>query len=194
MNICIYGASSDRLDGIYFKEAEELGRLMAESGCTLIFGGGKTGLMGACARGARKAGGRIIGISPEFFNEPGILDEECDEFYFTHTMRERKQLMEEKSDAFIALPGGIGSYEEFFEILTLKQLGRHAKPIALLNTDGYYEPFYAMLEHTAKLGFMSESCLGIFKVCPTPAAALEHVLTEKTELKNVQYDLLNYNK
>lgn len=194
MNICVYGASSDRLDSIFYEEAEKLGQLIAESGSTLVFGGGKTGLMGACARGVRRAGGRIIGISPEFFNEPGILDEDCDEFYFTETMRERKQLMEEKSEAFIALPGGIGSYEEFFEILTLKQLGRHGKPIALLSTADFYAPFYAMLEHTAKLGFMSESCLEIFRLCKSPKDALDHVLTEKIELKNVQYDLLNYNK
>lgn len=194
MNICVYGASSDRLDSIYFEEAEKLGRLIAENGCTLVFGGGRTGLMGACAQGVRKAGGRIIGISPKFFDEPGILDESCDEFYFTGTMRERKQLMEEKSDAFIALPGGIGSYEEFFEILTLKQLGRHAKPIALLSTADYYAPFYAMLEHTARLGFMSDSCLGIFRLCRSPEEALEHVLTEKCEARNVQYGLFNYNK
>lgn len=194
MNICVYGASSDRLDKVFFDAAEELGKLMAEKGCTLVFGGGKTGLMGACAKGVRKAGGRIIGISPNFFNEPGILDEECDEFFFTETMRERKQLMEEKSDAFIALPGGIGSYEEFFEILTLKQLGRHAKPIAMLNTDEYYAPFYAMLKHTAAKGFMSQSCLEIFRLCQSPAEALEHVLTEKNEARNVQYDLLDYNK
>jgi len=194
MNICVYGASSDRLDGIYFQQAEKLGQLMAEAGCTLVFGGGKTGLMGACARGVRAAGGRIIGISPSFFDEPGILDKACDEFYFTDTMRERKQLMEEKSDAFIALPGGIGSYEEFFEILTLKQLGRHAKPIALLSTADYYAPFYAMLEHTAKLNFMSESCLDIFRLCKSPQEALEHVLNDKSEARNEQYGLLNYNK
>lgn len=194
MNICVYGASSDRLEKVFFNAAEELGRLMAEKGCTLVFGGGKTGLMGACARGVRQGGGRIIGISPKFFDEPGILDETCDEFYFTETMRERKQLMEEKSDAFIALPGGIGSYEEFFEILTLKQLGRHAKPIAMLSTEDYYAPFYAMLEHTAAKGFMSRSCLEIFKLCASPAEALEHVLTEKSYNRNVQYELLNYNK
>lgn len=194
MNICVYGASSDRLDSVYYEQAEKLGQLMAEAGCTLVFGGGKTGLMGACARGARAAGGKTIGISPRFFDEPGILDKACDEFYFTETMRERKQLMEEKSDAFIALPGGIGSYEEFFEILTLKQLGRHAKPIALLSTADYYAPFYAMLEHTAKLGFMSESCLDIFRLCKSPAEALEHVLSDRSEAKNVQYELLNYNK
>ena len=194
MNICIYGASSDRLDSIFFEEAERLGKLIAESGNTLVFGGGQTGLMGACARGVHKAGGKIIGIAPRFFDEPGILDKNCSEFFYTNTMRERKQLMEDKSDAFIALPGGIGSYEELFEILTLKQLGKHAKPIALLNTDNYYFPLFALLENTVKRGFMSERCLELFRLCATPDEALEHVLTDRAESQNMQYGLLDYNK
>lgn len=193
MNICIYGASSDRLDSIFFDEAEKLGLLIAESGNTMVFGGGQTGLMGACARGVHKLGGRIIGIAPRFFDEPGILDKKCSEFLFTSTMRERKQLMEDKSDAFIALPGGIGSYEEFFEILTLKQLGKHAKPIALLNTDNYYVPLFTLLENTVKRGFMSEKCLEIFKLCHTPEEALEHVLTDKAALGDISV-MSEYNK
>lgn len=194
MNICIYGASSDRLDDMFFDEAEKLGCLIAESGNTVVFGGGRTGLMGACARGVHKMGGKITGIAPRFFDEPGILDQECSEFLFTDTMRERKQLMEDKSDAFIALPGGIGSYEELFEILTLKQLGKHAKPIALLNTDNYYLPLFALLENTVKRGFMSERCMSLFKLCATPEDALAHVLTDRTEAANLQYGLLDYNK
>lgn len=194
MNICIYGASSDRLDDMFFDEAEKLGCLIAESGNTVVFGGGRTGLMGACARGVHKMGGKITGIAPRFFDEPGILDQECSEFLFTDTMRERKQLMEDKSDAFIALPGGIGSYEELFEILTLKQLGKHAKPIALLNTDNYYLPLFDLLENTVKRGFMSERCLELFKMCATPEEALEHVLTDRAETANLQYGLLDYNK
>jgi len=193
MNICIYGASSDRLDSIFFDEAEKLGLLIAESGNTMVFGGGQTGLMGACARGVHKLGGKIIGIAPRFFDEPGILDKNCSEFLFTNTMRERKQLMEDKSDAFIALPGGIGSYEELFEILTLKQLGKHAKPIALLNTDNYYLPLFALLENTVKRGFMSEKCLEIFKLCDTPEEALEHVFTDKAALGDISV-MSEYNK
>ena len=194
MNICIYGASSDRLDGIFFDAAGKLGELIAESGNTVVFGGGQTGLMGACARGVHKMGGKLIGIAPKFFDEPGILDKNCSEFYFTDTMRERKQLMEDRSDAFIALPGGIGSYEELFEILTLKQLGKHAKPIALLNTDNYYLPLFAMLENTVARGFMSKRCLTLFKLCATPEEALEHILTDRAEAQNMQYGLLDYNK
>lgn len=193
MNICIYGASSDRLDDVFFEAAEKLGELIAESGNTVVFGGGQTGLMGACARGVHKAGGKIIGIAPKFFDEPGILDKNCSEFLFTDTMRERKQLMEDKSDAFIALPGGIGSYEELFEILTLKQLGKHAKPIALLNTDNYYLPLFALLENTVKRGFMSQRCMSLFKMCSTPREALEHVLTDRAKAGDMSV-ISKYNK
>ena len=180
MNICVYGASGDKLDKIYFDAAYELGRLMALGGHRLIFGGGAGGLMGACARGAAEAGGGITGIAPRFFDEPGVLFGRCSHFIYTDTMRERKQLMEEQSEAFIALPGGIGTFEEFFETLTLKQLGRHTKPMALLNTLGYYDPMLAMLEKAAEDGFMSRGCFKLFASCPEPAEALAHVQTAET--------------
>ena len=160
MNICIYGASSKSLAQEYFDAAEALGALMAQQGHTLVFGGGKSGLMGAVARGAHAHGGSIIGVAPRFFDEPGILFEDCTEFIYTETMRERKAIMEERSDAFIVLPGGIGTYEEFFEMLTLKQLGRHSKAMAMLNTRKYYDPMAAMLQNTVDEGFMSASCMG----------------------------------
>ena len=174
MNICVYAASGRELDKVYFDEARELGRLLAAGGHALIFGGGREGLMGACAEGASAEGGSIIGIAPRFFDEPGVLYENSSEFIYTDTMRERKQLMEEKADAFIMLPGGIGTFEEFFEILTLKQLGRHAKPIAILNTAGYYEPLNAMLKHTAEQRFMNGKCLELFRLCQSPQEALSH--------------------
>ena len=179
MNICIYGASSATLEPVYYAEAEKLGELLASAGHALVFGGGREGLMGAAARGVHKMGGEIIGIAPRFFDEPGILYEHCTEMLYTDTMRERKQLMEERSQATIVLPGGIGTYEEFFETLTLKQLGRHAKPIAVLNTAGYYDAMAHMLQQTAEQGFMSHSCLRLFALCDTPEQALDHVLHDK---------------
>ncbi len=175
MTICVYGASSDKLDRSYLAAAYELGSLIALRGDKLVFGGGNSGIMGACARGAADAAGEVLGIAPRFFDEPGILFDRCTDFLFTETMRERKQAMEETAEAFIALPGGIGTFEEFFEILTLKQLGRHAKPIAVLNTMHYYEPMDAMLRAAADGGFMSESCFQLFDLCRTPAEALEAV-------------------
>ena len=177
MNICVYAASGRELAAEYYECAERLGRLMARQGHRLIFGGGCEGLMGACARGVRSEGGHITGIAPHFFDSPGVLYSGCDEFIYTDTMRQRKQLMEEKADAFIVLPGGIGTYEEFFEILTLKQLGRHSKPIALVNLLGYYEPVRLLLEHTAREKFMKESCLGLCSFCSDEEEALLHCVS-----------------
>ena len=175
MNICIFGASSRSLDEIYYTEAEKFGLLMARHGHTLVFGGGTGGIMGAVARGVHEGGGEIIGIAPRFFDEPGILYPDCTEFIYTDTMRERKQLMEEKSDATVVLPGGIGTYEEFFEILTLKQLGKTRRAIVLLNTEGFFGPMQALMEHTATEKFMSSKCLNIYDLVDTPEQAVEAV-------------------
>jgi len=174
MKICVYAASGRELHEDYFKAAQALGRAIALGGHSLVFGGGNEGLMGACARGVLSEGGEIIGIAPRFFDEPGVLFKECSSFIYTETMRERKQLMEQQADAFIMLPGGIGTFEEFFEILTLKQLGRHSKPIAILNTRGYYEPMLAMLRFTAEEKFMSAKCLELFRLCNEPQEAVLH--------------------
>ena len=194
MNICIYGASSRKLAQEYYDAAEALGALMARQGHTLVFGGGQEGIMGAVARGAHAHGGKIIGIAPRFFDQPGILFADCTEFIYTDTMRERKALMEEHSEAFIVLPGGIGTYEEFFEMLTLKQLGRHNKPMVMLNTRGYYGPMAAMLQNTVDEGFMSADCMDLFGVCDSPADALDYVLTAKLVTGSIERKIEDYNK
>lgn len=172
MRVCVYGASSSRLEKIYYEQCEHLGELLAKNGHAIVFGGGREGLMGAIARGAKSCGGEIIGIAPRFFDEPGILYEHCTELIFTDTMRERKSIMEEKSDACLVLPGGIGTFEEFFEMLTLKQLGQSERAIVILNINGYYENMQAMLEHAAQNGFMSESCLTLYSFASTPEQAV----------------------
>lgn len=174
MNICVFGASSDRIEKAYFKQAYDLGILIAHGGHRLVFGGGSEGLMGACARGVLKEGGRPLGIAPRFFDEPGILMKEDCDFIFTDTMSERKARMEDEADAFIALPGGIGTYEEFFEALTLKQLGQHHKPMALLNTLGYFDALDRLLHETAERDFMSKNVLELYALCASPAEALAH--------------------
>ena len=175
MNICVFGASGSDLDSRYFDAAREFGALLAKNGHTLIFGGGAGGLMGACAEGAAEHGGQIVGIAPRFFDEPGILYQHCTRFLFTDTMAQRKTAMARESDAFLALPGGIGTFEEFFETLTLKQLGRHAKPMALLNTLHYYDPLMALLEQAADGHFLSRRCFELFSLCAEPAEALERL-------------------
>ena len=173
MNICVFGASSNDLDQAFYTAAQALGRAIAAGGHTLVYGGGAGGLMGACARGAAELGDAIIGIAPRFFDEPGILYKDRGQLIYTDTMAQRKQLMEEKADAYIVLPGGIGTFEEFFEVLTLKQLGRHSKPMVMLNTLGYYDALVETLCKTAEAGFMSRNCLELFTLCDSPETAVE---------------------
>ena len=177
MKICVFAASSDHLEEIYLDAAGEVGRLLGQSGHTLIFGGGRTGLMGACARGALESGAEIIGIAPRFFDEPGVLYGQCSRFVWTDTMAERKTAMEEEADGFLVLPGGIGTMEEYFEVLTLRQLGLHAKPIALLNTAGYFDALAAFLRAMAGQGFAGHEVPALSPLCDTPAEAL-HALTD----------------
>lgn len=156
MNITVYGAARETIHEEFKSAAEKLGEEMAKRGHTLIFGGGKNGLMGAVARGMSRKNGEIIGIAPKFFKPDGVLYEECTEFIYTEDMRSRKALLEQKGDAVIVLPGGIGTYDEFFEVFTLKTLGRIDKKIAVMNTRGYYDCLSALLSHTAEEGFMEQ--------------------------------------
>lgn len=180
MNICVYGASSSKLEQIYYERTEALGRMMAKRGHGLVFGGGATGMMGAAARGVDAENGYILGIAPRFFDKPGVLYEHCSEFIFTETMRERKQLLEERSNATIVTPGGIGTYEEFFEILTLKSLHRLDRPIVLYNINGYYDGMKALLQHTVEENFMDFSNLRLCEFMDDPEQILEYI--EKYEI------------
>lgn len=175
MNICVYGASSNDIPAGYIAAVEELGREMARRGHGLVFGGGAQGLMGAAVRGVTESGGHSVGVAPSFFQVDGVLFDGCTEFIYTETMRQRKQIMEDRSDAFLMTPGGIGTFEEFFEILTLKQLGRHNKPIAILNLDGYYDAIEQMLHTAVEQGFMKEACLQLYGSFANPADALDYL-------------------
>ncbi|MBR2081143.1 MAG: TIGR00730 family Rossman fold protein [Oscillospiraceae bacterium] len=186
MRICVYGASSDAIDSMFIRAGETLGERMAERGHELVFGGGAHGMMGAVARGMTKKGGRIIGVAPSFFQVDGVLYEQCDEFLYTETMRERKQLMEDRADAFIMTAGGIGTLEEFFEILTLRQLERHKKPIAVLNTDGYYDSVTEMLKTAVERRFMREANLTLFGTFNDPDALLDYLENGGGETVDVQ--------
>ena len=145
MNITLYGAASDRIDRVYIERVEELGRAMARRGHTMVFGGGSMGLMGAAARGMSAENGRIIGVAPHFMHTLEPLYDYCTELIHTETMADRKDIMEEKADAFIIVPGGIGTFDEFFQILTLKVLGRHKKPIILYNINGFWDNMISVI-------------------------------------------------
>ena len=163
MKLCLYGASSNLINKKYIEATEKLGEELAKRGHTLVFGGGANGLMGAAARGATTAGGEILGISPKFFDVDGVLYDKCTEFIYTETMQERKHLLVTKSDGFIVMPGGPGTFDELFETLSLRQLGIHNKPIAVFNIDGYFDPLGQMLKNAYDGNFMTEE---ILQLCP----------------------------
>lgn len=166
MKICVFGAASKTIDSKYTDAVEKMGEFLAKRGHNLVFGAGCTGLMGAAARGFKKGGGSIHGVVPKFFK--GDLFEfvnwNCDEMTLTDTMRERKAVMESEADCFIITPGGMGTFEEFFEVLTLKQLGQHRKPIALLNIDGYYNEIIKALEYSIETNFIKPECKALYKL------------------------------
>lgn len=166
MRICVYGAASPTIDPAYIEAVEILGKQMAQRGHSLVFGGGGNGLMGAAARGVRAGGGYIMGVIPKFFDEENVeaICDFCDELIQPDTMRQRKQIMEDNADAFIVVPGGIGTFEEFFEILTLKQLCRHNKPIVLYNLQGYYNEIEQVMEQAMKKNFIRDNCKALYAI------------------------------
>jgi uncharacterized protein (TIGR00730 family) len=166
-SLCVYCASSDRLDQNYYDLATNVGRAMAERHWTLVYGGGKTGMMGAVARGAKSAGGRVVGVIPEFMKARELEFAEADELISVITMRERKNLMETRADAFLALPGGWGTLEEILEILTLAHLEVLKKPIVLLNHEGYYDDLIKLFEKIVEKNFMRETIRFKYSVANT---------------------------
>lgn len=164
MKICVFGAASPKINSIYVESVERVGEKLAERNHELVFGAGANGLMGAAARGANRKNAKIYGIIPRFFEEENIeaIFDECDELIFTDSMRDRKQLMEDMADAFIVVPGGIGTFEELFEILTLKQLGRHDKPIVIYDIDNFYKEIIEAIEQAIKKGFINDACLSLY--------------------------------
>lgn len=191
MIIGIYGASSSTLEKEYYDEAERLGRLIAAGGHGIVYGGGREGLMGACARGVLEGGGGVTGVAPRSFDEPGILFTEKGRFIFTDTMAERKHIMEELAGGFIILPGGVGTLEELFETLTLKLLGQHDKPMVLLDTLGCYDALWELLRRSMEQGFTSRLCADALQLRSTPEEALDALFSAK---KLPQRSRADYNK
>jgi uncharacterized protein (TIGR00730 family) len=153
-NICVYCGSSPGTDPRFTRDATTLGSLMAEAGIGLIYGGGSVGLMGAVSSATIAKGGNVTGVIPEFLSGRERPLADAQELIVTHDMHERKRIMFERSDAFVALPGGIGTLEELVEQLTWAQLGRHKKPILVLNTGGFWDPLCALLNHMGSLAFI----------------------------------------
>ncbi len=164
MHICVYGSANNTIPQVYLDAARSLGKLIGKYDHTLVFGGGETGVMGEAARGTAETGGQIVGIAPQFFDVPGVLSPLCTEMIFTETMGERKQLLEKKSDLFIVAPGGIGTMDEFFDIFTLRTLGRHEKPVCLLNVNGCYDGLIRLLTDMVDNGFLGAGSMDMLTI------------------------------
>ncbi len=171
--VTVYCSSSRDVAPLYISAARELGTLIAQAGLRLVYGGNDLGSMGALADAVRDAGGHVTGITPRKLVDEGVADEKCDELIVTAGMRERKAAMETHGDAFIALPGGLGTLEELFEILVARFLGYHDKPIVVLSLDGFYAPLLAMIDHAVELRFMKPRVRQLFFVATTAAQAID---------------------
>ncbi|MBM7366816.1 TIGR00730 family Rossman fold protein [Gordonia hydrophobica] len=172
--VCVYCASGP-VDADYLTLAERTGEAIAKAGLTLVSGGGNVSMMGSVARAAREAGGRTIGIIPEHLMKKEVADLDSTELIVTDTMRERKRLMEEMADGFLTLPGGIGTFEEFFETWTGGYLGEHDKPVVLLNHGGFYQPMLSWLDDLQTRGFVSSWALDRLKVCDTVGESITYL-------------------
>jgi uncharacterized protein (TIGR00730 family) len=177
MRVCVYGAASSDINQAYLKQGYILGQALAKRGWGLVFGGGTTGMMGSVVKGVEAENGQSIGVAPHFFKQDGVLHENCTQFIYTDTMRERKQRMEDLSDAFIMVPGGIGTMEEFFEVLTLKQLHQLHKPICIYNIEGYFDDLHAFLEKMVQEKFLGESGLDLFYISENIDEILDYIQT-----------------
>lgn len=152
--ICVYSGSSDRIAASYLDAAADLGREIARKGYGIVFGAGKTGMMGAMADAALGAGGEVIGIIPTIFDSPTLMHQDLTALEIVENMHVRKARMAELADAFIAMPGGLGTFDELFEILTWAQIGLHKKPVGLLNVFGYFDPLLHLIDEAEVKGFM----------------------------------------
>jgi uncharacterized protein (TIGR00730 family) len=175
--VTVYASSSERIDPAYMSIAEDLGRRIAARGWELVFGGGRFGLMGAVSRGARAGGGRTIGVILQHFIDKNVHCEASHELRSVADMRERKRGLDEAGDAFIALPGGLGTLEEVLEMLSWKQIGLHGKPVVLLDALGYWQPLLRVFEQGFAGGFIQPHFRGIYGVARDPAEAVELVAT-----------------
>lgn len=175
-HICVYAASSDAVDAVYVEAARRLGALIGERGDTLVYGAGRIGLMGACARAVHAGGaGRVIGVIPDKLVDLELAYRDADELIVTETIQDRKRIMAERADAFIALPGGFGTVEEVMEILTLKQLWYHEKPCVFLNIRGIYDGLFSFFDGLVRDRFIPAEHRELYHVCLNPEEAYAYL-------------------
>lgn len=175
-SVCVYCGSKPGLDPAFALTARSVGRWIGAHGGQLVYGGGNNGLMGLVAAATLEAGGRVVGVIPKALVEKEWANNACTELHVVDTMHERKRLMAEKADAFVALPGGIGTFEEFFEVWTWRQLGYHDKPVGLLNLSGYYDPLVTFLRSTVAQGFMGDWQMDLIRIGDEPEPLLRELV------------------
>ncbi|MGR3317371.1 MAG: LOG family protein [Candidatus Anammoxibacter sp.] len=177
-HVCVFSSSSDNIDRKFFEAAEELGVLIAKNNYTLVYGGARVGLMGMLAKTVHANGGEVVGIIPGFLKDKELAYEAADEMIVTKDMRDRKTIMEERSDAFVALPGGFGTVEEILEILTLKLLKRHNKPIVLINTNNFYGHMINFFNHMVQERFAKDESREHYSVVSSATEAISYIAVE----------------
>ncbi|MGE4329297.1 TIGR00730 family Rossman fold protein [Diaphorobacter sp.] len=177
-SICVYLGSRPGNNPLFTEAAVAVGRWIGQRGGQLVYGGGLSGLMGTVAEATRQAGGRVVGVIPQALVDKELANHLCDELHIVNTMHERKAMMAERCDAFIALPGGIGTLEELFEVWTWRQLGYHDKPIGLLDIDGYYSSMLGFLQHAVHNGLMSDWQMDLIRTGAEPHALLASLVQD----------------
>jgi len=185
--ICVFCSSSDRLKPVFYDAARELGTRIGLEGDRLVYGGTAVGLMGETARSAKENGAHVTGVIPKRIHDAGIGWDQIDEYIITTDMRERKALLSERADAFIALPGGFGTLEEILEVMTLKQLGYHQKPVLFLNTDRFYDPLLAHFDTLYAQRFAKESFRSLYFSAAHVDEAYGYIKTYQAEVSEAKW-------
>ena len=177
-SVCVYCGSRPGENPAFADAARSVGTWIGQRGGQLVYGGGRSGLMGTVAEATRQAGGRVVGVIPQALVDKELANRLCDEMHIVQTMHERKAMMAERSDTFLALPGGIGTFEELFEVWTWRQLGYHDKPIGLLNVAGYYDALLGFLHTSVASGFMGEWQMGLLHASADSEALLRTLVQD----------------
>ena len=177
-SVCVYCGSRPGENAAFADAAKAVGQWIGQHGGQLVYGGGRSGLMGTVAEATRLAGGRVVGVIPQALVDKELANRQCDELHIVQTMHERKAMMAERSDAFLALPGGIGTFEELFEVWTWRQLGYHDKPLGLLNVAGYYDGLLGFLQTSVASGFMGEWQMGLLHASADTPALLQMLIEQ----------------
>lgn len=189
-SLCVYCGSSSDVDPVHLDNARALGRMAAERGVGIVFGGGRVGLMGVLADACMAAGGRVIGIIPRDLDDREVGHRDVSELEIVDSMHVRKMRMFHRSDAFCVLPGGLGTLDEAFEIITWRQLGFHDKPIVLFNLAGYWNPLLALIDHQIAEGYVRPQHRELFEVVEAPEAVFEAVARARPPAKPARTERL----